>query len=260
MTFHLTTPHGDTVAYDSYGSGPPLIFVAGVGSFRDNAPTTTATAQLVAQQGLTTITYDRPGRGESTGAPPFDLAGETAALQALIDTVGGTAMLCGHSSGSALALYAAAAGLPITRLALWEVPIIGTAHEVQQMADEFIRLLEADDHRAAIEYFTKDIPAAILTPLKASPIWEDMIREAQSQRPDAEALAWFHSAPPHELLTGITIPILTMVGQSSFEAMHQAADAIATLPNAEKIIVPGQVHGWEPAPMAAELVRFCSAA
>lgn len=260
MTLHLTTAHGDTVAYDRYGSGHPLIFVAGFGSFRDNDPITTATAQLVAQQGITAITYDRPGRGDSTGTPPFDLAREMSALQSLIDTVGGTATLCGHSSGSALALYAAAAGLPITRLALWEVPIFGTAQEAQQLADEFIRLLEAGDHQGAIEHFTTDIPPAILTPLKASPIWEDMIREAQSQRPDAEALAWFHSGPPRDLLADINIPILAMVGDSSFDMMHQAADAIATLSNAKKVIVQGQVHDWEPAPMAAELVKFCSAA
>ncbi|MFD6813105.1 hypothetical protein [Enteractinococcus coprophilus] len=42
--------------------------------------------------------------------------------------------------------------------------------------------------------------------------------------------------------------------------MHRAAEAIAALPNAEKVTVAGHIHDWEPAPMAAQLVKFCSAA
>ena len=42
MTEFVTTSNGDRVAYDLYGSGPGLVFVAGAGPFRAIDPDTTA--------------------------------------------------------------------------------------------------------------------------------------------------------------------------------------------------------------------------
>ncbi|WP_250444635.1 hypothetical protein [Actinotalea sp. C106] len=66
MTEFATTAHGDRVAYDRRGDGPGLVFVAGGGPiFRANDPITAATAELAAAAGLSTVVYDRLGRGES---------------------------------------------------------------------------------------------------------------------------------------------------------------------------------------------------
>lgn len=258
MTHHLTTSRGDTVAYDLYGSGPPLIFIAGAGSFRKIEPIITTTAQRVAQRGFTTIDYDSPGRGESTATPPIHLDRAVAALAALIDAVGGPVTLCGHSSGAAIALYAAASGLPVNGLALWEVPIFGTAREVQVFAQEFSALLDAGDHHGALEYFCRDIPPEIMEDFRQSAMWEVLVGNAQTQRVDAEALAWFHSAPLAELMADVNIPMLTMVGESTFDVMHQGADAISQLPDAKKLVVPGARHNWEVEPMVETLVEFVS--
>lgn len=51
---------------------------------------------------------------------------ETQDLAAVIEVVGGEAALCGFSSGAVLALEAARAGLPVTRLALYEPPCVVT--------------------------------------------------------------------------------------------------------------------------------------
>lgn len=238
MALQVTTTHGDTVAYDRYGSGPPLIFIHSAGSFRENEPLLATTAQRVAQRGFTTIDYDPPGRGESTAAPRIHLERAVAALAALIDTVGGSAMLCGHSSGAAIALHAAASGLPITGVVLWEIPLIGTARQAQVLAEEFSALLDAGDHHSAIEYFYQDIPPEILEDYRQSPLWNSLVVEAQSQRPDAQALAWFHSAPLSELLADVRIPMIAVVGESTIDETRRAADAISQLPNAKKIVIP----------------------
>ena len=76
-------------------------------------------------------------------------------------------------------------------------------------------------------------------------------------RADAEALAWFHSAPLPTLLGGLTMPVLSMVGETTFEIMHRGADALTqAIPHAQKRVVPGAQHEWEVAPMVEELVNF----
>lgn len=154
------------------------------------------------------------------------LAKEISVLRAILEQVGGSAVLCGHSSGSAIALYAATVGLPVTGLAVWEVPIIGPAVEVQSWAAAFIELLDAREHVAAIDHFTKEMPPEYKAELQASSIWNIMIENAQSMQADAEALAWFHSAPLPTLLGGLTMPVRTLVGETAFEIMHRGADAI----------------------------------
>jgi pimeloyl-ACP methyl ester carboxylesterase len=71
----------------------------------------------------TVINYDRRGRGDSGPAGPASVQREVEDLAALIDEVGGRASLWGYSSGSALALRATAAGLPVEKLVLYEIPL-----------------------------------------------------------------------------------------------------------------------------------------
>lgn len=88
-------------------------------------------------------------------------------------------------------------------------------------------------------------------------MWDILVNNAPSLRADVEALVWFHSAPCAQLLASVTVPVLTMVGETTFEVMHHASNAIAdALPNATKVIVPGAQHGWEPTAMATRLAQF----
>src|SRR5260370_36441170 len=68
--------------------------------------------------------YDRRGRGDSSDTAPYAVEREVEDLEALIVEAGGSAFVCGFSSGAALALEAAARGLAITKLALYEPPFI----------------------------------------------------------------------------------------------------------------------------------------
>jgi hypothetical protein len=66
---------------------------------------------------------DRRGRGGSGDTPPYAVEREIEDLAAVVEAAGGAAAVFGNSSGAVLAPRAAAAGLPITRLALWEPPL-----------------------------------------------------------------------------------------------------------------------------------------
>src|SRR5436309_15202180 len=73
---------------------------------------------------FTVFMYDRRGRGASGDTQPYAVEREVEDLDALIREAGGAAGVFGYSSGANLALEAAAHGLNITKLALYDAPFI----------------------------------------------------------------------------------------------------------------------------------------
>lgn len=119
MTEFTRSVDGTMIAYDRAGNGPGLVFIGGAFQHRAFDPTTTKLAQRLAAAGFTTLNYDRRGRGESTDTQPYAVEREIEDLAVMLDAAGGSAAVYGSSSGSALCLHGAAAGLPITQIALW---------------------------------------------------------------------------------------------------------------------------------------------
>jgi pimeloyl-ACP methyl ester carboxylesterase len=122
----VTSADGTRIAYDRYGDGPALILVGGALGYRKFKKFEQVATAL--SEHCTVINYDRRGRGDSGDAGPASARREVEDLAALIDTVGGRASLWGWSSGGAVALRAAAAGVGVERLAVYEVPF-KTDHE-----------------------------------------------------------------------------------------------------------------------------------
>ncbi|WP_125776002.1 alpha/beta fold hydrolase [Antribacter gilvus] len=257
MTTHATTGRGDSVAYDLRGSGPALVFIAGAGPDRATDPITTATAELAAAQGLTTVVFDRLGRGESPAEGRLDLDRELDAIATMIEVAGGPAVLCGHSSGCSLSLAAADRGLPVTGLALWEAPLSDPAEVTQAWADEVERLLDAGDHQNAMRHYMKDMPPEWLGGMESSPEWPVLARTVASYRADAQSLAWAQRAIEDRKLGGIDAPVLAMYGTETFPGMPEAAaDIAAGVRDGSTTAVAGAWHSWEPEAMSAELVAF----
>lgn len=238
-----------------------MIFIAGAGPFRAIDPWTSATAEAAARQGITTIAYDRLGRGESTVDGRIDLERELVAVAALLEVAGGSAVLCGHSSGCSIALAAAASGLPVDGLVLWEAPLGLQNGGAREWADEVGRRITAGDLEGALVHYMKDMPAEFLAGARQSPVFPQMVAQVGGHRPDGESLAWAESAPLAELFAGIRVPVEALVGEETFPGMVEAAEAIAAaIPGATYKRMPGARHTWEPEPMAAELAAFVKAA
>ncbi|WP_448006018.1 alpha/beta fold hydrolase [Agromyces bauzanensis] len=260
MSEFITTRLGDRVAFDHRGSGPALLFVAGAGPFRAIDPWTTATAEAAAGLGISTLVYDRIGRGESPATGRIGLDRELAAVEALIDVMGGSAVLCGHSSGCTISLAAANTGLPVAGLALWEAPIGAIAGGAGAWAAEVDRRISAGDLEGALAHYMKDMPPEWLDELRASTMYEAAVAQVVSYGPDGESLAWVESAPLAEILGGIDVPVRVYAGEESFVDILSAAEALtAAIPGAGFRRMPGADHMWEPAPMAAELAAFVTA-
>jgi hypothetical protein len=118
-----------------------VILVGGATMTRQgNAPLAEALAS-----DFTVINYDRRGRAGSGDSLPYALEREFEDIDALITGAGGSAHLYGISSGGALALEAAAAGLAIDRLAVYEVPYGLSDDQPRQQAEYVANLERAAD-------------------------------------------------------------------------------------------------------------------
>jgi len=261
MTEFTTTARGDRVAFDRTGDGPGLVFIAGAGPFRAGDPLTTETAERAAALGLTTVVFDRLGRGESEAEGTLDLDRELEAVRSAIEAAGGRAVLCGHSSGCSIALRAAAAGLPVTGLVLWEAPLSETAADTAEWNAAFAALLDAGDLEEAQVQYMRDMPPEFLEGAKASPAWPAIVAQVPSLRADGESLVWASAALEDHGLSGIRMPVLAVYGTQTFPQMPlAAARLVAAIPGATEKAVRGAMHSWEPEPMATELAAFVKAA
>jgi pimeloyl-ACP methyl ester carboxylesterase len=158
MNRTTTSSDGTTIAYTKLGSGPPLILVDGAFCYRENGPVPKL-APLLAQH-FTVFAYDRRGRGASGNAPVYAIEREVDDLRSLVREAGGSAFAVGISSGSALALQAAARGVSLKGLVLYEPPFIeenGHPPSFDMQKSRLDNLVAAGDRAGAVRFFMTDI-------------------------------------------------------------------------------------------------------
>jgi pimeloyl-ACP methyl ester carboxylesterase len=265
-TRRVTTSRGDEVAYDAVGDGPTVVLVSGAGSLRGDAGVA-ETATLLAGAGVRAVVPDRlgrlgPGSGGGGGAEgPFDLDRELEVLRAVVAENGGRAVLCGHSSGCSISLRAAAAGLPVAGLVLWEAPLAATAGRTAAWSSGLDERLDAGELEAAQEWYMRDMPPEWLAGAKASPAWPAIYAASVGLRADAQSLAWATAAlESGRLRDEVTVPVLAVYGTSTFPEMPEAAQRVASvLPQTEVREVGGAHHAWDPAAFAPVLASFTKA-
>ena len=253
MTEYVTSADGTRIAYDSVGSGPPVILIGGAMQFRGFDPTTIELAHLLAGHGFAVINYDRRGRGESPADAPITLAQSIDDLRALADmaTEGAddAVALFGNSSGGSIALAAAAAGLPISKMVFFEVPLDaeGGAEGAVFLA-ELRERIAAGDRVGTLEVYMADMPRRVARGREAEPGLADDARDRAEPRTRRRVLAWTQSAPRAELWRGITAPTLALVGEETLPIMTSAAaSVVASMPNATSRTIPGANHSLGPA-------------
>src|SRR5437899_6413977 len=166
----VKSPDGTTIAFDRSGSGPALILV--VGALNDRSSTKSLAAGLGSS--FTVHEYDRRGRGDSDEKGPYSIEREVEDLNAVIEAAGGWALVFGHSSGGALALEAAARGVPIGGLAVYESPY--TEGATIQFAEELAELNAAGQPGEAVERFLAFVgtPPEAVEHMAAGPYWPHM--------------------------------------------------------------------------------------
>jgi pimeloyl-ACP methyl ester carboxylesterase len=251
---------GSAIAYDRYGSGPTLILVGGAYQYRAFDPRTGAMAQLLSSD-FTVYHYDRRGRGGSSdalrytgasGDPATAVRHEVDDIAALIEQAGGgQALLYGMSSGGILALEAVAAGLPIAKLAVYEVPLIVAGNRPpvpENYRAELANLVGAGRRGdAASLFFTRSVgvPDDIVAQMRDSPMWSAFEEVAHTLPYDGALMDVGGTLPAR--WSSLKTPTLVADGDAGMPWMRPAADALAAaLPNARRVTLAGQDHGVEP--------------
>ena len=176
MTETVQSADGTTIAYERTGTGPAVILIGG--AFNDRHSPSVLAAALSPH--FTVFSYDRRGRGDSGDTYPFAVAREAEDLDALTTAAGGSALVYGHSSGAVLALEAAAAGVPITKLAVYEPPYTFDPESLDPPSDGAARIqsaLDAGDREQAAEIFMTmtGMDVGSIEWVKGAPFWPGMV-------------------------------------------------------------------------------------
>jgi pimeloyl-ACP methyl ester carboxylesterase len=254
----VTSRDGTQIAFDRVGDGPAVVII-GSGP-TDHWAAADVAAQLAAH--FTVITYDRRGRGESGDTAPYSLDREYEDLAALIDAAGGSARIYGTSGGGFLGLEAAARGLPISKLAVWEPPYViddtrpAVPPDYKQQLDE---MLAAGRHGDMVELFlTKAalVPAEFIAGMRQGPFWPSMEAVAPALVYDAILAGDF--SIPTDRLVAVKVPTLVIDGATT-TWLTNAADRLAVaIPGSRRRTLAGQPHNVAAEVIAPALIEFFS--
>ncbi|MBO2448488.1 alpha/beta hydrolase [Actinomadura barringtoniae] len=252
---HVISQDGTRIAYTKTGSGPAVVLVDGAFGHRGFGPNVDLAPVLA--ESHTVYAYDRRGRGDSGDTQPFSQTREIEDLEAVIAEAGGTSDASGPvavyaiSSGAPLALDAAQAGLPISKLVVYEAPFV-VDDSRKPIPDDFLARLNAliaqDRRSEAITYFmTKGValPGVFVMLMRLMPAWSKLKKVAHTVPYDVAGLGdtGAGKALPAGRWADGKVPTLVVAGGKSPKWMQNAMTALAdVLPDARHRTLEGQMH------------------
>lgn len=257
----VASADGTTIAFDRSGEGPTVILVGGAFQHRAIDPQTARLAELLARQ-FTVFHYDRRGRGDSGNTLPYAVEREVEDIAALIDEAGGRSHVFGMSSGAVLALEAAAEGLPISSLAMYEPPFNlddGARAASQAYARQLAALLREGRRgdAVALALTTFGAPPEAIDGMRQAPVWALFESVAPTLAYDAAVMG--DGSVPTDRASLVAVPTLVIDGGVSPGWIRDAARALAdVLPDARRRTLEGQSHDVSPDVLAPVLAEFFS--
>lgn len=255
----IASADGTSIAFDHEGNGAPVILLSG--AFCDRR-TTKLLATALSDE-FTTLNVDRRGRGDSGDANTYAVEREIDDIAAVVAAAGGSASLFGHSSGATLALRAAAGGVAITRLLLYEPPfdVDGLRPPLAADLPDRIASLVTEGRRGeAVELYQTEaigMPQEAVERLRDAPFHAGMEAIAHTLAYDAAIVGDLRL--PETDVRNVTIPTLVLAGEHSMPMLRNAAQTLASaLPNGSLVTLAGSGHEINPdvtAPAIATYLR-----
>ncbi len=258
----VTSRDGTKIEYERLGDGPPLILVDGALCYRQMGPMPSLAKHLAKH--FTLILYDRRGRGESGNGVPWSIDREVEDIAALITAAGGSACLFGVSSGAVLALDAAARGLSIPKLAVYEPPFIVDQSRAP-VSDDFIpglhRLLAEGNRSEVVRRFMKlvGVPGIFIALMRFFPSWPKLTAVAHTVPYDLTTMQGTQAgrALPKDRWASVRLPCLVIDGGKSPQWMRNGNKALHDLlPGSAYRTLPGQTHMVKSEVLAPALIEF----
>jgi len=239
----VTSADGTPIAVDVSGSGPAVMVIGG--GLNDRFMFAVF-AEMLADR-FTVYNYDRRGRGDSGYGDPdqYTIEREVEDLAAVTELAGEPGRVFANCTGGIVAVHAAAAGVPMAKLAMYEPPYCYPKITPEQMA-RLKQLLAEDRREEAVTLFGMEVVGFLrpetLENFKRHPAWKGFEANAQSMLYDS-IIDEQHSAIPFDLLPKITVPTFLLCGADTAVSIR---DALVTLseeiPDAELVFLEGEGH------------------
>lgn len=187
-------------------------------------------------------------------------------MAAVIDAAGGDAHVFGASSGAALALEAARAGVPIERLAVYEAPfIVDDTHPGNDptLPSQLEAVVAQGRRGDGVKTFMRTVgaPAPLVAMMRLMPVWKKLTGVAHTLPYDLFLVIEHEQGRPlpEGYYADVTPETLVIAGGKSPEYMRNSQAAVAdAVPNARLEVLPGQTHMIKAkvvAPVLAEFLR-----
>lgn len=227
---------GTAIAVDKTGSGPALVVV--VGAFGDRHSKKSLSAGLADR--FTVFEYDRRGRGDSGPLGDVTVEREIEDLAAVVAHTGEKPFVFGDSSGGAIAIAAAAAGVDVRKIAAYEVPF--TKGPSFDFADELSALVSSGGHSEAVERFLILVgtPPEAIAGMKQSPHWPHMASFAATLPIDVRLCN--DGRIPEDQLAKVKVPLLAIAGDRGPWAVAAANSIAMAAPHGESEVLAGYGH------------------
>jgi pimeloyl-ACP methyl ester carboxylesterase len=236
----VTSPDGTRIAFERGGDGPSLLLVHGTAADR----TRWKVVRPHLEEHFSVAAMDRRGRGDSGDSPDYTIAREYEDIAAVVGALDPPVILFGHSHGAICALEAALRFDRLAGLILYEPPMFeGQAITAERLA-QLEALLAGGDREGVLTTFMKEVVR--LTPeafqaLRSSPAWAGRVAAAHTMPREIRAANDYRIAPAR--VGALSIPVLLLLGGASPPPFGMVIDRLAdALPNARKVVMPGQHH------------------
>nr|MDT0660537.1 DUF6052 family protein [Micromonospora sp. DSM 115978] len=259
----VSSSDGTAIAYRCTGSGPLVVLVGG--GLNDSR----SFAKLVAGLGerFTVVNYDRRGRGRSGDGDRdrYTVDLEVDDLAAVVAAAGGGAPCnaFANCTGGMISVLAAARGVPIARLALFEPPYAVNGGRPGFPPDFQTRLRDLVDggHSAeAVELFLTEFVGSTedyVAWLRMHRSWPHLEELAPSLLYDSVIAG--RPEAPFETLGSFDFPVLVMAAGQSPPWLRESAEAVAgRIPGGRYLCLDGE-RRFKPEQGAPILTGFFSA-
>jgi pimeloyl-ACP methyl ester carboxylesterase len=238
----VTSADGTRIACWRSGEGPPLVLVHGTaadhGRWRAVLP--------AFEERFSVLAVDRRGRGESSDSDGYEIEREFEDVAAVVDSLGESVNLLGHSYGALVALEAALLTENVRKLVLYDPGIEVAGEEVSppEVIERLEALLEAGDRDGVVATTMREVaglPPETVEYVRSQSVWRARADAAHTIPRELRAVKAYRFDP--ERFDDLGVPTLVLSGGESPAALRKAAKAVdEALPDSSSVAMPGQGH------------------
>jgi pimeloyl-ACP methyl ester carboxylesterase len=186
---------------------------------------------------------DRRGHGASADSPDYSLQKEAEDVVAVVNSRPGTVFVLGHSYGGVSALEATFLTNQISKLILYEPPLLDPINLA--VVDKIERMIKDGEREQALATFLSEgvkLSPGEVAAMKSRPSWSGVVATVDLQPRQMRALAEYRFDAKR--MGSVRMPTLLLLGsETASPHLRQAIRSLeAALPNATVVVLQGQQH------------------